>query len=120
MGKKATARGGTARAARKRPTVLRGYLLARDAKEYADRPGFAATWGKMKDNLLVLSDTEAKQVTFLNKELAAIAKKYEGCKVTITIEQDTGPVDGKLPDPDADFQGAERAKRVALNLFKIS
>jgi hypothetical protein len=110
--------------AKKAKTEYRGYLIAQDVKQWDPNDAdFAAYWDKVKDNLFVLGDVENKKVVFLNREFKAIAKKYEGVRVRITIEQDPNPASfkpGKLPDPNEEFQGFEKFKRVAMNLFKIS
>ncbi len=110
--------------AKKAKSVYSGYLLAQDAKQWdPNDEDFAAYWNKVKNNLFVLGDVENKKVVFLNRELKDLAKKYEGVRVRITIEQDPNPPSvkpGKMPDPNEEFQGFEKFKRVAMNLFKIS
>ncbi|MBN2151247.1 MAG: hypothetical protein JW839_07380 [Candidatus Lokiarchaeota archaeon] len=110
--------------AKKAKTVYRGYLIAQDAKQWdPNDKDFAAYWNKVKDNLFVVGNLEEKKIKFLNRELKALAKKYEGVRVRITVEQDPEPPSaraGKMPDPNEEFQGFEKFKRVAMNLFKIS
>jgi hypothetical protein len=110
--------------AKKAKSEYRGYLIAQDAKQWdpTDKE-FAAYWNKVKDNLFVLGDMENQKIVFLNREFKDLAKKYEGVRIRITIEQDPAPATakaGKMPDPNEEFQGFEKFKRVALNLFKIS
>nr|MDO8111348.1 hypothetical protein [Candidatus Sigynarchaeota archaeon] len=110
--------------AKKAKTEYRGYLIAQDAASWdPNDKEFAAYWNKVKNNLFVLGDMENQKITFLNRELKDLAKKYEGVRVRITIEQDPNPPSakaGKMPDPNEEYQGFEKFKRVAMNLFKIS
>ncbi len=109
---------------KKAKSVYSGYLVAQDAKQWdPNDKDFAAYWNKVKDNLFVLGDVENQKIVFLNRELKDLAKKYEGIRVRITIEHDPTPPSekpGKMPNPNEEFQGFEKFKRVAFNLFKIS
>jgi len=109
---------------RKAKTVFRGYLLEQDVKQWdPNDKDFQDYWKKVKDNMFVVGDMQNQKVTFLNRELKVVAKKYEGLRVRITIEQDPNPPEYKegmvTPDPSEEFQGFEKFKRVALNLFKL-
>ncbi|NMC03848.1 MAG: hypothetical protein GYA24_01490 [Candidatus Lokiarchaeota archaeon] len=110
--------------AKKTKSVYTGYLIAQDVKRWdpADKE-FAATWNKVKDNIFVIGDVDDDNVTILNREFKDIAKKFEGTRVRITIEQEPNPAPvkpGKMPNPDEEYQGFEKVKRVAFKLFKIS
>lgn len=105
-------------------TVFRGYLLAQDVKQWdPDDKDFQDYWKKVKDNMFIVGDVQNQKITFLNRELKAVATKYQGVRVRITIEQDPNPPESKegmeVPDLSDEFQGFEKFKRVALNLFKL-
>ncbi len=112
--------------AKKGTTTFRGYLIADDVNSHdKDDKEFWEYWNRINDTLYVIGSSEAKEVTFLNKELKRVAKKYEGQFVKITIEPDTppapgGPRKGKMPDPNEMYTGAEKFKRLLFNQFKIS
>ena len=112
--------------AKKSATTFRGYLIADEVKSHdkADTD-FWEYWDRINDTLYVIGSAEAKEVTFLNKELKKVAKKYEGQFVKITIEPDTPPAPGgaqkgKMPDTNQMYTGAEKFKRMLFNQFKIS
>ena len=123
MGKKAAKK--KAAPTRRAKTVYTGYLVAQDVKQWdPEDKDFHDYWKKVQDNLYVVGDVENQKVIFLNRELKAVVKKYEGMRVRITIEQDPNPPgvkEGELPspDPNEEFQGSEKFKRVVLNLFKL-
>jgi hypothetical protein len=123
MGKKAAKK--KAAPTRRAKTVISGYLIAQDVKQWdPNDKDFQDYWKKVKDNLFVVGNVEEQKVTFLNRELKEIAKKYDGLRVQITIEQDPNPPGLKegvvpAPDPNEEFQGSEKFKRVVLNLFKL-
>ncbi|MHA1679459.1 MAG: hypothetical protein ACTSUE_00470 [Promethearchaeota archaeon] len=111
--------------AKKRKTVMEGYLIATDVRDADERDEtIKAYWNKVKHNLYILGDAVNQKVVFLNRELRKIARKYEGYRIKITFEVVDEPArgdlrEGEMPNLDEQYEGFEKFKMVLMNIFNI-